>query len=141
MLVRGAGGQQQGFQPWTDFPVDQGHLVFGIEVRHAADSPDDGAGPVGPGVVRQQPGPELRLHIGQVLYGGPDHLEFPLRGKHLVPLLGVGADADKDCVKASGGPPDHVHVAQGDGVKAAGADGCSHVRFPRSIRFPPGGRG
>ena len=141
MLVGGAGGQEQGLQAWADTPVDQGHLVLGVEVRHAADPPDDGAGPVVPGEVRQQSGPELSLHVGQVRHGGPDHLELFLGGEHLVPLFRVGADADKDRVKASGGPPDHVQMAQGDGVEAAGADGCSHGWFPRSIRFPPGGRG
>ena len=136
MLVRRAGGQQKRLQLRVQPAVDEGHLVFHVHIRHVADAPDDDAGAVVHGEIRQQAGEQLRLHVGQVRHGGPHQQELLLRCEHLVLLFRVGTDTHADLIKNGGGPADHIQVAQGDGVEAAGADSCFHGACSSFFSFP-----
>ena len=129
MLEFPAGGQQHCLQAGPESPVNQGHLVLVIEIRHAADAPDNHAGLMGGGELSQKPRPEFSIYVRQVGHSCPDHFQLLVRQKHRAGFLGVGADADPDFVEASGGAANDIQMPQGNGVKAAGANRCSHDSF------------
>ena len=136
MLILRRRGQEQRLQSRVDGRVDPRQLPLHVPVRRVAHAAHDGVRAPLRGVIRQQAGPQLRLNVGQLCHRRPHQKQLLLRGEHLIFLRRVGADADPDPVEAGRRPPDDIQMSQRDGVKAAGADCCSHVADPSFSNSP-----